>query len=152
MGIMEETPVDEQEDSIVEEVFREAEAAVPDADATEPTRERKYSLVPTDVLRARQALGMAKAKNLVARSREDKKLAATRIERRVSQPPPPKKRHVFTFETRESQGSRRDHLHVEASMSQRALPGIPKAAPARNWEKRPRASHERPDDWISSFD
>ena len=159
--IVEETPADEQEDSTVEEVFKEAKASESAANnADTVNNERKSSnIVPTDIHKARQQLGISKSKKNERRTssnriQHDNNTAETRIEtRRISQAPSPKKRHVFTFERRESQITH--NLH--SGSKSHNLPGMGdgrgriKATPTRE-RKEPRASHEKHDDWISSFD
>mmetsp|Transcript_42222 Transcript_42222/g.76173 ORF Transcript_42222/g.76173 Transcript_42222/m.76173 type:complete len:730 (+) Transcript_42222:210-2399(+) len=158
--IVEETPADEQEDSIVEEVFKEAKASESAANNADTVNNRKSSnIVPTDIHKARQQLGISKSKKNERRTssnriQHDNNTAETRIEtRRISQAPSPKKRHVFTFERRESQITHNGHSESKSH----TMPGMGdsrgriKATPTRE-RKEPRASNEKHDDWISSFD
>lgn len=158
--IAEETPAEEQEDSIVEEVFKEADASEAAArGGTDVAGRRRGSsiVVPTDVRRARQQLGISKSlKSRVERRSTFQKLTkeestpGTRLEttRRISQPPPPKQRHVFTFERRESQRGNVDGLLRAGS---KAFIGA-SPTPNREKDKKSRVSYEKHDDWISSFD
>lgn len=162
--IEEETPLEEQEDSIVEEVFKEADASgfpVNSADAVDEKKNytaSNNSVAPTDVQKARKQLGISKSKEREKRRSAIRKqelgetLAGTRMEtaRRVSQPPPPKQRHVFAFEKRESHIRNEQMLRSES----KASPGrrMTSSTPTRERDKKPRASYEKHDDWISSFD
>jgi len=162
--IEEETPLEEQEDSIVEEVFKEADASefpVNSADAVDEKKDSiasNNSVAPTDVQKARKQLGISKSKEREKRRSAIRKqqlgetLAGTEIEtvRRVSQPPPPKQRHVFAFEKRESHIRSEQMLRSES----KASPGrrMTSSTPTRERDNKPRASYEKHDDWISSFD
>lgn len=91
------------------------------------------SLIPTDIHKARQSLGMAKRKASQRRSTSDTKQKDETAPREtiIAQTPSPKKRHVFTFERQDVQGN---------YVGDRGRP------PTR--ERKPKQH----DDWISSFD
>ena len=171
--IIEETPAEEQEDSIVEEVFKEADASEVAANGANAPEERRRSstvsqhenVVPTDIRKARQQLGISKGRRSTGNPNQPQQtvgmMAEARIERvrRVSQPPSPKKRHVFTFERRESQRreSRKSDdmlsLHSESNSSRMSGPGgdrrssmAKKSTPPRERGGKPRASYEKHDD------
>ncbi|KAL7533827.1 hypothetical protein ACHAXR_005468 [Thalassiosira sp. AJA248-18] len=179
--IVEEPPaVDQDEQRTAEEddtatTSESAEKHDAECPVEERKRVSKENLVLTDIHKVRQQLGISKSKKretpssstgpprrTSTRKSQDETTGPTRIEtRRISQAPSPKKRHVFTFERKESPNHNMHHLQHSESKSLR-MPDIGdatgrriSATPVRERDKKPRASpstREKHDDWISSFD
>ena len=142
--------------------------------------------VPADINKVRQQLGISKSKTAVPRrstiklnKQDNEATAQPRIERRISQPPPPKERHVFTFERRDTQNKMSHNRHLHSSESTRSsasssfMPDIDGdrgrvgqrisktksvvQSSVRGKKKQSKTSSstrekKQHDDWISSFD